>query len=143
MPNSRQSSAIDSPPSRRATNCSLSSMTEHSFQGVQPSPKKGKSVTYVSGTICYLCVGSLTKHLADFGRLGFGAPPDTQDHSGSGFYTIAVPLLQWKRRGGRVIRPDHRLGCVSTNSHRTLCEKIAERTFLIFSLDPSRRSISQ
>src|SRR6266567_1405544 len=60
MPNSRQSSAIDSPPSRRATNCSLSSMTEHSFQGIQPSPKKGKSVTYVSGTICYLCVGSLT-----------------------------------------------------------------------------------
>src|SRR5690348_12665603 len=37
MPNSLQSSAIGSPASRRATNCSLSSMTEHSFQGITPS----------------------------------------------------------------------------------------------------------
>jgi len=38
---------------------SLSSMTEHSFHGIHFLPKKRKSVTYVSGTICYLCVGSL------------------------------------------------------------------------------------
>src|ERR1700683_1113853 len=59
MPNSLQSSAMGSPASRRATNCSLSSITEHSFHGIAPPLKKGKSVTYVSGTNCYLCVGSL------------------------------------------------------------------------------------
>jgi hypothetical protein len=35
-------------------------MTEHSFQGITSSLKKGKSVTYVSGTICHPCVGSRT-----------------------------------------------------------------------------------
>src|ERR1700730_2674270 len=59
MPNSLQSSAIASPASRRATNCSLSSITEHSFQGITPSPLRGESVTYVSGTMCYLCLRSL------------------------------------------------------------------------------------
>src|ERR1700688_5024268 len=59
MPNSLQSSAIASPASRRATNCSLSSITEHSFQGITPSPLKGESVTYVSGTMCYLCLRPL------------------------------------------------------------------------------------
>jgi hypothetical protein len=39
---------------------SLSSITEHSFHGMHSLPEKGKSVTYVSGTICYLCLGSLT-----------------------------------------------------------------------------------
>src|SRR5215472_6895093 len=56
MPNSLQSSAIGSPASRRATNCSLSSITEHSFQGIHFLLKKGESVTYVSGTMCYLCL---------------------------------------------------------------------------------------
>src|ERR1700722_5503571 len=59
MPNSLQSSAIASPASRRATNCSLSSITEHSFQGITPSPLRGESVTYVSGTMCYLCLRPL------------------------------------------------------------------------------------
>src|SRR5258707_10207657 len=48
MPNSRQSSAIASPVGRRATNCSLSSITEHSFQGIIPSPSTGRK--------CYLRV---------------------------------------------------------------------------------------
>src|SRR5215470_14665858 len=43
MPNSLQSSAIASPASRRATNCSLSSITEHSLQGISP-PYSGKEV---------------------------------------------------------------------------------------------------
>src|ERR1700722_17188994 len=59
MPNSLQSSAIASPASRGATNCSLSSITEHSFQGITPSPLRGESVTYVSGTMCYLCLRPL------------------------------------------------------------------------------------
>src|SRR6266446_3599934 len=53
-----------SPASRRATNCSLSSITEHSFQGITPSQKTGGSVTHVSGTMCYLCLRPLkTKEL--------------------------------------------------------------------------------
>src|SRR5215469_9305774 len=59
MPTSLQSSAIGSPASRRATNCSLSSVTEHSFQGISPSLKPGGSVTHVSGTKCHLCLRSL------------------------------------------------------------------------------------
>src|SRR6267142_3243791 len=43
---------------------SLSSITEHSFHGITPSlKKKGESVTYVSGTICHLCLESLINHL--------------------------------------------------------------------------------
>src|SRR5215471_19126175 len=49
-----------SPASRRPTNCSLSSMTEHSFQGITPSQKTGGSVTHVSGTMCYLCLRPLS-----------------------------------------------------------------------------------
>jgi hypothetical protein len=45
--------------SRRARNCGLSSVTEHSFQGIAPSPKRAGSVTYVSGMFCHLCVGTL------------------------------------------------------------------------------------
>src|SRR5215467_9792455 len=59
MPNSLQRSAISSPASRRATNCSLSSITEHSFHGITPSQKTGGSVTHVSGTMCYLCLRPL------------------------------------------------------------------------------------
>src|SRR5208337_4733528 len=63
-----QSPCKDRPSARRrATNCRRSSITEHSFHGIHSFlPKRGKSVTYVSGTICHLCVGSLTliaKHL--------------------------------------------------------------------------------
>src|SRR5207245_3005284 len=50
-----------SPASRLATNCSLSSITEHSFQGITPSQKTGESVTHVSGTMCYLCLRPLIK----------------------------------------------------------------------------------
>jgi hypothetical protein len=36
-------------------------MTEHSFHGINTSrPKKAKSVTHVSGTICHLCLRPLT-----------------------------------------------------------------------------------
>src|SRR6266478_632161 len=35
------------------------SITEHSFHGIPTSSQKGRSVTHVSGTMCYLCVGSL------------------------------------------------------------------------------------
>src|SRR5580693_806844 len=54
------SSAIGSPASRRATNCNLSSITEHSFQGITPSSLEEESVTHVSGTKRYLCLEPLT-----------------------------------------------------------------------------------
>src|ERR1700729_3599189 len=69
MPNSRQSSDSGSPASRRATNFILSSITEHSFQGIAPSPLRGESVTYVSGTMCYLCLRPLIPDLIRFTRL--------------------------------------------------------------------------
>src|ERR1700729_1019479 len=63
MPNSRQSSDSGSPASPRATNFILSSITEHSFQGIAPSPLRRESVTYVSGTMCYLCLRPLSSIL--------------------------------------------------------------------------------
>jgi len=38
---------------RRATNCILSSIAEHSFQGISPFLKPGGSVTHVFGTMCF------------------------------------------------------------------------------------------
>jgi hypothetical protein len=45
-----QTSLIDSPSSKRATNRRRSSITEHSFHGIDTSPVSRESVTYVSGT---------------------------------------------------------------------------------------------
>src|SRR5690242_20953998 len=95
MPNSLQSSAIASPASRRATNRSLSSITEHSFQGITPSPLRGESVTYVSGTMCYLCLRPLINKFehAFFLRLlklpGLLFPPNP--FTGQNLYT-SLPL---------------------------------------------------
>src|SRR5580704_13404558 len=58
MENSRQSATIFSPSSKRPTKRTRLSITEHSFQGIASSPRGG-SVTYVSGTNCHPCVGSL------------------------------------------------------------------------------------
>src|SRR5260370_35264151 len=58
MANSRQSATIFSPSSKRPTKRTRSSITEHSFQSIASSPRGG-SVTYVSGTNCHPCVGSL------------------------------------------------------------------------------------
>src|SRR6516164_7124530 len=63
MPNARQTSLIASPSSSRATNRRRSSITEHSFHGIHTSPKRGKGVTHVSGTICHLCLGPLIQQL--------------------------------------------------------------------------------
>src|ERR1700749_4707672 len=50
-----------SPALNRMTKRTRSSITELSFQGMSLSPPFGrKSVTHVSGTFCYLCLGSLT-----------------------------------------------------------------------------------
>src|ERR1700743_1101338 len=50
-----------SPSFNRITKRTRSSITELSFQGLSLSPPFGrKSVTHVSGTFCYLCLGSLT-----------------------------------------------------------------------------------
>src|SRR6266403_24546 len=58
MANSRQSVTIFSPSSKRPTKRTRSSITEHSFQGITPSPRGG-SFTHVSGTNCHPCVRPL------------------------------------------------------------------------------------
>src|SRR5580658_2583830 len=53
-----------SPSLSRITNRMRSSITELSFHGIPlPPPSRGKSVTHVSGTFCYLCV---EPHTASF-----------------------------------------------------------------------------
>src|SRR6266700_1674289 len=59
MPNSRHTSVMASPSSRRATKRRRSSITELAFHGINTSRQKAKSVTHVSGTKCHLCLGSL------------------------------------------------------------------------------------
>src|SRR5262245_6318934 len=60
MPNSRQTSAMASPSRSRATKRRRSSITELAFHGIHTSRRtKAESVTHVSGTFCYLCLGPL------------------------------------------------------------------------------------
>jgi len=60
IPKSAQTDVILSPSRRRATNLRRSSIRLHSFQGIWVPPQMQKCVTYVSGIICYLCVGKVT-----------------------------------------------------------------------------------
>src|SRR5258706_12783290 len=60
MPNSRHRSVIASPSRWRATKRKRSSITEQSLHGINTSSQKRKSVTYVPGTFCYLCLRSVT-----------------------------------------------------------------------------------
>src|SRR5579859_6294939 len=61
MPNSRQTSVMVSPSSRRATKRRRSSITELTFHGIHTSRRtKAESVTHVSGTKCHLCLGPLS-----------------------------------------------------------------------------------
>src|SRR3954447_23317003 len=61
MLNSRHREAILSPSLSRITNRIRSSITELSFHGIPffRAPFGGKSVTHVSGTFCYLCLGTV------------------------------------------------------------------------------------
>src|SRR5215203_2553590 len=60
MPNSRHKEAMLSPSLSRITNRIRSSITELSFHGIPlPAPFRRKSVTHVSGTFCYLCLGTV------------------------------------------------------------------------------------
>src|SRR5579862_3955402 len=70
MPNSRHSEAIVSPSLSRITNRIRSSITELSFHGILLSAPFGpKSVTHVSGTFCYLCLGTDKVKINDFERV--------------------------------------------------------------------------
>src|SRR5689334_23347275 len=60
MLNSRHSEAILSPSLSRITKRMRSSITEHFLHGMfNPALGQGKSVTHVSGTFCYLCLGTV------------------------------------------------------------------------------------
>ena len=62
----RHTSLMPSPSKRQATKRRRSSITELTFPGINTSCQMAKSVTHVSGTFRYLCLGSLS------------AAPDTQ-----------------------------------------------------------------
>src|SRR5690349_14955156 len=64
MLNSRHSEAILSPSLSRITKRMRSSITEHFLHGMfNPALGQGKSVTHVSGTFCYLCLGTVKSSL--------------------------------------------------------------------------------
>src|SRR4051812_43986231 len=71
MPNSRHSSVIASPSSNLATNRRRSSITEHSFHGIDTSRSKAERVTHVSGTLGYLCLGPLIPQVTVLAILSF------------------------------------------------------------------------
>src|SRR5215813_3535107 len=61
MPNSRHREAMLSPSLSRITKRIRSSITDRSFHGIPTSAPCGvKSVTHVSGTFCYPCLGTVT-----------------------------------------------------------------------------------
>src|SRR5262250_1010637 len=82
MPNSRHTSLIDSPSSNLATNRRRSSITEHSFHGIDTPGAKPGSVTHVSGTLCYLCLEPLTFRLFDQSRRSLKAGGFDRDDRG-------------------------------------------------------------
>src|ERR1700676_1673804 len=70
MPNSLQSSAIGSPASRRATNCILSSIAEHSFQGIGFSSPLREKVSPVWPVRCGTYVSGRSKTAVKMPALG-------------------------------------------------------------------------
>src|SRR5216683_769874 len=107
MPNSRQTSVIASPSSSRATNRRRSSITEHSFRGINTSRRKAKSVTHVSGTICHLCLRLDTVNEALTGAREAAAyflalTFEAIDHStirNTSLIQTSLPEFQWLRAG--------------------------------------------
>src|ERR1700738_96190 len=96
MPNSRHSEAIVSPSLSRITNRIRSSITELSFHGIPSPPPFGpKSVTYVSGTFYYLCLGT------DISNLQSGQDPKirTPGNAPGGQFHFHAALLsapEWR-----------------------------------------------
>ncbi len=70
IPNSRHTSLMLSPSSRRATKRSRSSITEHSLHGINTSPLQGGGVTHVSGTKRHLISRASVTGRASAGRPG-------------------------------------------------------------------------
>ena len=63
IPKDRHSGVIFSPSSSLAIKRIRSSMILHSFQGIRETLPNTKSVTYVSGMKCYLCLRKLNHHM--------------------------------------------------------------------------------
>src|SRR5579864_8515401 len=97
MPISRHSEAIVSPSLSRITNRIRSSITELSFHGILLSAPFGpKSVTHVSGTFCYLCLGTDTFVFSDSSR---EKSPDT--------ISIECPAAQGRRHEMSTVAVHH------------------------------------
>ena len=115
MPNSLHSSAIDSPARRRPTNWSLSSMTEHSFQGIAPSPK-GRKVSPMCPVQCVTyVVGPLTKDLAHF--FVFAVFSNVVENVGTQIHVFCVLQRSF------IDVPQRRLGCGFTSSEEATGEQ--------------------
>src|SRR5215813_14240373 len=94
MLNSRHSEAILSPSLSRITKRMRSSITEHFLHGMfYPALGQDKSVTHVSGTFCYLCLGTLIKQLV------LAAAGETGGHFY--FWTLFGPYVWWDPAGPR------------------------------------------
>src|SRR5580765_3736078 len=71
MPNSLHRSAIASPASRRATNCILSSIAEHSFQGIVTSSLNREKVLPMCPVRCVTYVPDRSSPLSQSFKLLF------------------------------------------------------------------------
>src|SRR5664279_2057318 len=93
-----------SPSLSRITNRMRSSITELSFHGIPPPPLyRGKSVTHVSGTFCYLCV---EPHILSGRRYGY---PPLEDAASPGdvlqIYIVGMKRWVAYARSGPQSRP--------------------------------------
>src|SRR5579872_7513107 len=74
-----------SPSLSRITKRMRSSITELSFHGIHfPPPSGGKSVTHVSGTFCYLCLGTVTITCGVSEKRGLQSSPRLRPFARSG-----------------------------------------------------------
>jgi hypothetical protein len=70
---------------------------------IASSPKRRKSVTYVSGTICYLCLGSLTIETTAVQKIGV-----TNCHGSTGQLKLFSQLFEAKIHSSGIVRPQNR-----------------------------------
>ncbi len=89
----RPTSPCAASPSRtRATKRRRSSITETSFHGINTSGQITKSVTHVSGTMCYRCLKSDTELTYPLSSGSWSGRP--------GMFAIAPSSSTWKPSGG-------------------------------------------
>src|SRR6266436_3242480 len=144
MPNSLQSSAIGSPASRRATNCSLSSITEHSFQGITPSSLEEESVTDVSGTKCYPVTNTLREivgrspHSRQLSRESHGQSKPFSLHASKPISSVRMQCRDYRASGTGSAAPNispEQSAFPSVTPDRRSCLSFCVSTALLFPVE--------